>query len=94
MEAPDRTARALQALNRKLERWELAHLRQHVEELRLQLDAQLAELAETKRQLSWAEDCADRWRDDALNAIADAGCLPGITITGAVVALPQQGQLQ
>jgi hypothetical protein len=77
--------RALAALTRKLEHWELEHLRDYVDELHGELAGLRNELAEAKRALSWAEDCADRWRDDALRAIEDAGAVPGVTAAGDVV---------
>lgn len=76
------------ALRRKLHAWELEHLREHVEELRAALDAAEQERDAAMQRASWAEDCAERWRDDALRAIEDAGAAPGLTITGHVVAIP------
>lgn len=54
-----------------------------------------AENESLRSQLSWAEDCAERWREDAIeaiNAAADtAGGMPGLTVDGRmVVCLPQQ----
>ena len=68
------------ALVRRLHAAELLHLREVVAE-------QQAEIEELKRSLSWAESCADSWRDDALRAIDDAGALPGLTVDGRVVAV-------
>ena len=82
------SANPLAPLLRKLEAWELLHLREHCEELRTQLDAALAEREDALQRLSWAEDGADRWRNDALQAIDDAGCAPGLTIDGYVVGVP------
>jgi hypothetical protein len=83
-----RADRALQALNRKLHAWELQHLRHLTGELHAQLEATQAELADTQRRLSWAEDNADRWRDDFLQAIEDTGATPGLLPSGQVVAIP------
>ena len=76
------------AIQRKLDRWELQHLRL--------LAAQQAEqIDELQRRLSWAEDCAERWRDDALDLqhqlADDTGGQPGLTRGGrlVVVAAPQ-----
>lgn len=80
-------------LQRKLHSWELAHLRRLVAEQQAQIDAQAAEIAQIKRDLSHAEDCAESWRDDALAAIDTAGCLPGLTQAGHLVAL-HTGALQ
>lgn len=83
-----RADRALQALHRKLHAWELQHLRALTAELHAQLEAAHAELADTKRRLSWAEDNADRWRDDFLQVIEQTGATPGLMPTGQVVAIP------
>ena len=78
---------ALAGLRRRLERLELAHLRGFIEEQRATIEALQDELASTKHQLACAEDSADRWRDEALQAIEDAGAVPGLTAAGDVVAL-------
>ncbi len=78
------------ALTRKLHGWELQHLRQHVEDLRARLDAAEAEREEALRRASWAEDNADRWRDDFLQAIKEQGATAGLTKAGNVVALPRR----
>jgi hypothetical protein len=75
-------------MRRKLHAWELEHLRQHVEELRAALDVAEQERDEAMQRASWAEDCADRWRDDALQAIEQAGQAPGLTMAGHIVAAP------
>lgn len=82
------TSRALPRLPRKLQTWELHHLRQLVADQQAQIEAQAAEIAQLKHDLSRAEDSADRWRDDALQAINTAGCTPGLTMAGHLVALP------
>ena len=69
------------ALQRRLERWELPHLRL--------LAAQQAEqIEELQRRLAWAEDCAERWRDDALALQEELA-----TATGGVPGLTQAGQI-
>jgi hypothetical protein len=75
---------ATAAIQRRLERWELQHLRL--------LAAQQAEqIEELQRRVAWAEDCAERWRDDALDMqeqLADsAGGQPGLTMGGRLVVL-------
>jgi hypothetical protein len=72
------------AIQRKLDRWELEHLRL--------LAAQQAEqIEELQRRLAWAEDCAERWRDDALDLqaqLADSvGGVPGLTRDGQLVVV-------
>ena len=80
-------------LQRKLHTWELDHLRQVVADQQALIEAQAAALAVLQRDLSWMEDSAERWRDDALQAIQDAGCTPGLTQAGHLVAL-QPGDTQ
>lgn len=76
---------SLQALKRKLDRALLAHLVEHCDELRSELDACQSERDELRRRLAYAEDCADMWRDDALQAIRDAGAAPSLTLSGRIV---------
>jgi len=83
------TSRDLAALRRKLERWELLHLRQYIEELRTLLEQAERERDEALRQLSIADDCAERWRDDALRMIEQLDAQPGLTMSGHLVALPR-----
>jgi hypothetical protein len=83
---------ALARLRRRLERLELTHLRSFIEEQRTAIEALQAELADTQRRLSWAEDNADRWRDDFLQAIDHAGATPGLTVDGQVVALQPEAR--
>lgn len=76
---------ATAAIQRRFERWELDHLRM--------LAAQQAEqIEELTRRLDWADDCAERWRDDALDLqrqIADdTGGAPGLTVDGRLVVVP------
>lgn len=84
-------ARYVAALRNRLERWELEHLRMHAAELAAQLEAAHEEIAELKRSLSWAEDCAERWRDDALEARREDASTPGLTVDGRIVRLPSAG---
>jgi hypothetical protein len=70
-------------IQRQLERWELGHLRTLAA-------AQAEEIEDLQRRLAWAEDCAERWRDDALQAIDDAGLAPGLTLGGHLVAVPAE----
>lgn len=80
---------ATAAIQRRLERWELDHLRA--------LAAAQAEQIETlQRQLSYAEDCADSWRRDALELQEELaeyiGGAPGLTVSGRLVVV--QGTAQ
>ena len=80
---------ATAAIQRRLERWELAHLR----DLAVR---QADELDELRRRLAYAEDCAEHWRQDALQLHADvaelAGAAPGITQDGRLVIVPEPGR--
>ena len=87
------SARADAALRRKLHAWELEHLRTVVAEQQQRIEALEGQNADLRRALSYAEDMADLWRDDALRAIKDAGCTPGLTLGGHVVPI-QPGALQ
>lgn len=78
---------ATSAIQRRFERWELQHLRL--------LAAQQAEqIDELQRRLAWAEDCAERWRDDALELqhhLAErTGAQPGLTQCGRLVVVAAQ----
>lgn len=79
--------RALANLRRKLAHWELIHLRQHIEELRAQVDALTIERDAALSRASYAEDYAESWREDALSAIRESGATVGLTIDGHIVAI-------
>jgi hypothetical protein len=85
--------RALHALQRRLERWELEHLRQHAAELAQRLEAAELRAADAERRLSDAEYTAEFWHDQAVdlhNAAAEASDgVPGITIDGRTVVVPR-----
>lgn len=57
----------LAAMQRRLDAWELQHLRAHAAELAERLEAAERELEDTKRTLAWSDDCAQMWRDHAMN---------------------------
>lgn len=59
---PTRDA-SLTRLYRRLERDTLEHLRTHCAELAERIEALETENADLKRQLSWAEQSCDMWRD-------------------------------
>lgn len=78
-----RHTHATSRIQRRLERWELEHLRQHA--------AQLAErLEEAERRLSCAEDTAEFWREShhRLEEHLDDG-----TADARCIGLTQQGEL-
>lgn len=77
------TDRTLNALRRKLEQWELAHLRQHCTELAERLEAAEARARD-------AEDWAEYWRENAFNLqqeLMDDGLQIGLTKEGNLVAI-------
>lgn len=74
------TDKTVSALKRKLDRWELQHLRQHAAEL-----AQRLEEAEDARD--YYRDCADDWHRQTMSLIAD------LQEDGAVIGLSQNGEL-
>lgn len=81
------TDRTLNALRRKLEQWELAHLRQHCTELAERLERAEARAAD-------AEYLAESWRENAFQLqrdLMDDGVQIGITQDGAMFSLPPDG---
>lgn len=82
----------LRALQRRLAKWEIAHLRQHAAELAERLEAAEQRAAEAERRLNDAEYACDFWHDQAVeahNAAADAaGGAPGVTMGGRLVVVP------
>ena len=89
--------KTIQALRKKLSRWELDHLRAHCAELSNQLEeaqAQIERLTEEKYR-AWSE--AEAWREDVdrlVTALEGAGQQVGLTQCGAVVAMPANGAAQ
>lgn len=82
------TDRPFNALRRKLEQWELAHLRQHCTELAERLERAEARAAD-------AEYWAEYWRENAFQLqrdLMDDGVQIGITQDGAMFPLPPDGQ--
>lgn len=82
----------LRSLKRRLDRWELEHLRKHAAELAAKLEAAEQRAEDALRRLSDAEYTAEFWHDQAVdmhNAAADAaGGMPGITMDGRLVVVP------
>lgn len=78
------TDRTLNALRRKLEQWELSHLRQHCAELAERLDR-------AEERAADAEYWAEHWRENAFQLkrdLMDDGVQIGITQDGAMFPLP------
>ena len=77
-------SRTLAALVRRLDREALAQLRQEAARL-------VDENEKLREQLAYAEDCAERWRENAISQLNDicerTGCAPGITVDGRLVVV-------
>lgn len=79
--------RTLVGLKRRLDRWELDHLRQHAAELAERLE-------DAERRLSYADEQADFWREQCMRleeAITDedsgSGRQIGLTLSGDLVVV-------
>lgn len=59
-------------LRRRLDRWELPHLRELAARQAEQIEQLQAELEDTQRRLTWAEDCAEQWHEQTMQALNDA----------------------
>ncbi len=83
----------LMRLQRRLDRWELPHLRRHAASLAARLTETEHRLIDTEAGLRHAEDVAESWREDALNlqqhafdGTSDARCV-GLTKSGALLVI-------
>lgn len=86
--APADTAKTIKALRKRLERWELEHLRQLAASLadRLEAAEQRIEALEVEAARAW--DTAEAWREDAQRLVEEleaAGATVGLTQDGALV---------
>jgi hypothetical protein len=77
--------RELMRIQRKLDSWELIHLRDHALALHLQLEAAQAEIERLKDELAWSDGRADMFHDLASE-------LAGMT--EAHIALNRSGALR
>lgn len=71
---------ATASIQRRLERWELDHLR-------ALCAIQAEEIESLKREVEYAEDCAAMWQRIHDITAEQPGCQIGLTATGDVVAL-------
>jgi chromosome segregation ATPase len=82
----------LRAMKRRLERWELEHLREHSAELAERLEAAEQRVADAERRLTDAEYACDFWHDRAVDmhreAAEQSGGTRGITMDGRLVVVP------
>lgn len=81
----------LRALNRRLDAAAYGLLCEEIARLDEENSRLRTENADLLGRLSWAEDCVERWRDDALDAINAAGAVPGLTQSGHLVACMPDG---
>ncbi|WP_137860777.1 hypothetical protein [Variovorax sp. 3P27G3] len=89
----------LRNLRRRLERWELAHLREHAAELAQRVEQLEASVEQLEREVYNADACADMWRDShnrlaehLADGTADARCI-GLTPQGDLLVV-HTGALQ
>lgn len=81
----------LRAIQRKLDRWELIHLREHAADLAHQLDEMRELAAALQQSLDDADDRAAFWHDrviDAMNDAQDTGASIGLSRDGELHVLP------
>lgn len=84
------TLKGLRHLRRKLHRWELLHLRQHTEELHLQLEKVTTERDRALQELALANDLTEHWREEAfrqINQLTDACIKSGLVQKDQIVLL-------
>jgi hypothetical protein len=91
-------ARLIRNLRRRLDHHALDQLRQEVANLSLKLDEALTELRQVKKQLEFAIQDADAWRDhsdhlmDILNSDIPGKIERGLTQNGTLVVLKNVSQ--
>lgn len=86
--------KAINALRKRLERWELEHLRALSASLSDQLEAANERVEALHSDLARAWRNAEAWQDDAMElvkALEAAGTEVGITQAGQLVAIDAQG---
>ena len=78
-------------IRKRLERWELTHLRALCAELHERLERTEHELDMARSRVVAAEDAADMWRDQVDELVQDLNALGhdvGLTQTGQLVTMP------
>lgn len=81
------TAALFTEMQRRLDRWELDHLRTLAADLAQRLEVSEARCADLRRQLDDADDRAGFWHDQAIEAMNDAAA------DGAVIGLARDGSI-
>lgn len=81
-------------IRKRLERWELTHLRALAAELQERLERTEHELLLARGHAMAAEDAAEMWRDQANELVDDLNALGhqvGLTQSGQLVTMPMPG---
>lgn len=81
------SAAELRAIQRKLDRWELDHLREHAADLARQLDEMRALAADMQLRADDADERAEFWHSQAMDAFNYAqarGATIGLSRDGAI----------
>lgn len=88
------TTAQVAAIKKRLDRWELDHLREHAAQLATRLDDAQARISALESEASTAWQCADMWRDQANELVEDlqaAGQTVGMTQDGHLSVVQQGG---
>jgi len=91
---PADTKKTITALRKRLERWELDHLRTLSASLSNQLEAANERIEALQSDLDRAWRNAEAWQDDAMELVKQLeaeGQTVGLTITGALVVEQEGG---
>lgn len=86
--------KTIAALRKRLERWELDHLRVLAARQEEQLQAALERIEALESEASHAWRTAESWREDAMQLIKDLeehGAQVGLTQGGQLVTMQQEG---
>lgn len=59
------TIREMHRIQRRLDAWELEHLRAHAAALHEQVEQLKGQVEQLKRDLAWSDDCAEMWQQTA-----------------------------
>lgn len=82
--------KTITALRKRLDRWELDHLRKHCANLAQRLDDALGRIDTLESEVRRAWDAADLWHAQTQELVADlqeAGKTVGLTTSGALVVM-------
>ncbi len=91
---PTLTKSEVNAIRKRLDRWELDHLRKLAQEQADRLEAAQERIEALESEASRAWDTAESWRMDAMDLVNDlekAGRTVGLTQSGQLVAMAQEG---